>query len=180
MGGNDYQLHVWDGGRPSLPFRTFHGHSDDVTSLLWLEENRLVSSSKDGTVRLHRVYPTKDGDDGGAVGCGSGDNVRGGGDTGHGSAGDGTSGATVGAREGSNSSSAGGAGAGGSSGGGRQRRQGFEKPHQRLSVRLHQHIAVVYRSAYTPAADPNVCYSTDSEMVEAWLKSRYETMRAYA
>lgn len=55
MGGNDYQLHVWDGDRPALPFRSFHGHTDDVTGLLWLEAGSLVSCSKDGTVRLHRT-----------------------------------------------------------------------------------------------------------------------------
>jgi hypothetical protein len=40
-GGNDYQLHVWDGGRPAMPFRSFHGHTDAVTGLLWLTVSRL-------------------------------------------------------------------------------------------------------------------------------------------
>eukprot|EP01043_Picozoa_sp_COSAG02_P009061 COSAG02_NODE_302_length_25234_cov_43.365307_1_plen_730_part_10 len=31
------------------------GHTDDVTGLLWLDENRLASCSKDGTVRIHEV-----------------------------------------------------------------------------------------------------------------------------
>lgn len=31
------------------------GHTDDVTGLLWLDEGRLVSASKDGTVRIHEL-----------------------------------------------------------------------------------------------------------------------------
>ena len=31
------------------------GHTDDVTGLLWLDEDRLASCSKDGTVRIHEV-----------------------------------------------------------------------------------------------------------------------------
>jgi hypothetical protein len=44
----DNVVAVWDVRRPYIPFASFTEHSDDVTDFLWLNENVLISCSKDG------------------------------------------------------------------------------------------------------------------------------------
>ncbi|XP_064395171.1 GATOR2 complex protein WDR24-like [Halichondria panicea] len=46
----DNTVQIWDYRRPFIPFASFTEHTDDVTDLLWLNDQVLISCSKDGKV----------------------------------------------------------------------------------------------------------------------------------
>ncbi|ESP01778.1 hypothetical protein LOTGIDRAFT_139155, partial [Lottia gigantea] len=55
----DHNVNVWALGRPYVPFATFNGHKDVVSSIIWLEPHMLFTSGKDGFLMQHTFKDAK-------------------------------------------------------------------------------------------------------------------------